>query len=34
VTEIVSSMVGDATLGDGVRSGPLNNPIFRTYACT
>jgi hypothetical protein len=27
-------MVGDATLGDGVRSGTLNNPIFRTYACT
>jgi hypothetical protein len=34
VTEIASPMVGDATLGDGVRSGTLNNPIFRTYACT
>jgi hypothetical protein len=31
VTEIAS---GDATLGDAVRSGTLNNPIFRTYACT
>jgi hypothetical protein len=34
VTEVASPMVGGAHPCDGVRSGSLNNPIFRTYACT